>query len=115
MSRAVTYDEALVERVRDLLAARRVVEKRMFGGVAFLLDGHMAVAAGSHGGLMVRIDPADSERLLAEPGAEPMVMGGRPAMKGWLVVHSADLADPAALQVWVARGVRFAESLPPKS
>lgn len=111
----MSYDEALVERVRAFLTDPRIAEKRMFGGVAFLLAGHMAVAASSQGGLMVRIDPAEGERLLTEPGAEPMVMGGRPAMKGWLLVRGACLAEQPTLQAWVERGIRYAESLPPKT
>ncbi len=110
----MSYDEALADRVRALLTDPRISEKRMFGGVAFLLAGHMAVAASSQGGLMVRVDPVEGERLLTEPGAEPMAMGGRPAMKGWLLVRGATLAEQSALEIWVERGIRYAESLPPK-
>ncbi len=111
----MSYDEALADRVRALLAGPRTAEKRMFGGVAFLLAGHIAVAASSQGGLMVRVNPVEGERLLTEPGAEPMIMGGRRAMKGWLLVRGATLADPSALEAWVERGIRYAESLPPKT
>ncbi len=108
----VSYDEALADRVRALLTDPQNDEKRMFGGIAFLVAGRMAVAASSQGGLMVRLDPGDAERLLTEPGAEPMVMGSRAAMKGWLLVRGDTLTDPAALKAWVERGVRYA--LPPK-
>lgn len=110
----MSYEEALADRVRALLAGPQTAEKRMFGGVAFLFAGHMAVAASSQGGLMVRVDPVEGECLLTEPGAEPMIMGGR-AMKGWLLVRGATLADPSALEAWVERGIRYAESLPPKT
>ena len=110
----MSYDEALADRVRGLLTGAGAAEKRMFGGVAFLVHGHMAVAASSQGGLMVRVDPVEGERLLTQPGAEPMVMGGRPSMKGWLLVRGEALSEPSALQAWVERGVRYAQSLPPK-
>ncbi len=111
----MSYDEALAHRVRALLVDQQMSEKHMFGGIAFLVAGHMAVAASSQGGLMVRVDPVDGERLLTEPGAEPVVMGSRPAMKGWILVRGATLADPPALAAWVQRGLRYAQSLPPKS
>ena len=107
------YDEDLADRVRALLHGSRVTEKRMFGGLAFLVDGHMAVAASGQGGLLVRVDPAESERLVSETGAEPMVMRDRP-MKGWLRVDSADVADEATLEQWVQRGLACATALPPK-
>jgi len=109
----VAYDQALAERVRGLVARPGVAEKRMFGGLAFLLHGHLAVAASSRGGLLVRVDPAEGERLLTQAGAEPMVMSGRPT-RGWLHVRADAVAEQAALQTWVERGVRYAESLPPK-
>ena len=111
----MSYDEALADRVRALLIDEQVSEMRMFGGIAFLVAGHMAVAVSSQGGLMVRVDPVDNERLLGEPGAEPVVMGSRPAMKGWILVRGATLADPVALAEWVRRGLRYVQSLPPKS
>ena len=110
----MAYDEELAERVRELLTREPVTEKRMFGGLAFLLGGHMAVAASGQGGLMVRVDPADNEPLLAEPGAEELTMGGRGPMTGWLRVDGDVLADDAALRAWVDRGVTYARSLPPK-
>jgi TfoX/Sxy family transcriptional regulator of competence genes len=109
----VSYDDALADRVRVLLEDADVTEKRMFGGLAFLLDGHMAVAASGQGGLLVRVDPAETERLLTETGAEPMVMRGR-EMKGWVRLPHAEVADESALEEWVQRGIRFAGTLPPK-
>ena len=110
----MAYDEALADRIRDVLAGEPVVEKKMFGGLAFLLGGTMSVAASGSGGLMVRIDPADTERLLAEPGAEEFDMGGRGPMKGWLQVSGGSLQDDATLAAWVERGVGYARSLPAK-
>src|SRR4051812_9720204 len=109
----VPHDEELAERLRDALAQEPgLTEKRMFGGVAFLLGGHMALTASSRGGLMVRGDPARADALLAEPGVETMVMRGRP-MSGWLHVDRDRLAGPA-LQGWVDEGVGYVRSLPPK-
>ena len=110
----MAQDEALADRVRALLAASDVTEKRMFGGLAFLLRGHMAVAVGGQGGLMVRVDPADSERLVRGTPAERMVMRGRP-MQGWLRLDTDELDDDAVLQEWVDRGAQFTLTLPPKS
>ena len=110
----MAYDEDLAGRIRELLAGERVTEKRMFGGLAFLLGGHMSVAASGRGGLMVRIDPDQTEALLAEPGATEFDMGGRGPMKGWLLVASEALNDDAALATWVERGVGYARSLPAK-
>ena len=110
----MSYDAELADRVRSLLTGSGTSERRMFGGVAFLLHGHMAVAASSQGGLMVRVDPVEGERLLTEPGVEPMRMGGRSAMKGWLLVSGDAVAEQSALAAWVERGIRYAQSLPPK-
>jgi len=109
----VSYDEDLADRVRALLTGPSVTEKRMFGGLAFLVDGHMAVATSSQGGLLVRVDPDEGERLVRETAAEPMVMRQR-EMKGWLRVASADVADESVLRSWVQRGVASAAALPPK-
>ena len=109
----MAYDDALADRIRTLVSGPGVTEKRMFGGLAFLLDGHLAVAASGQGGLMVRVDPAESERLVAETGAEPMVMRER-ELKGWLRLASTDVADEPALEAWVQRGLRYAATLPPK-
>jgi hypothetical protein len=109
----MAYDEALAERVRGMLPDVPVVEKKMFGGLAFLLGGNMGVAASGQGGLMVRVDPDQTDSLLREPGATEFEMGGRGPMKGWLRV-SADVLDDETLQAWVDRGVSYARSLPPK-
>ena len=106
----MALDEDLASRVRDLLADEAgISEKRMFGGLAFLADGHMAVAASGQGGLMVRCAPEETESLLAEPGARPMEMQGR-EIDGWLRVDAAS----AELEPWVARGLAYARSLAPK-
>ena len=110
----MAYDEALAARIREHVAGEPVVEKKMFGGLAFLLGGHMAVAASGQGGLMVRVEPSETAALLEEPGAAPFEMGGRGAMKGWLRVATDTVADDAVLARWVARGLAYAGSLPPK-
>lgn len=107
----MAYDEHLAERIRSLLADDPVTEMKMFGGLAFLINGNMAVAAGGEGAMMVRCDPADAEAFI-DDGAEPMVMRGRP-MAGWLTVaHSGLNGD--SLTRWVERGIGYAASLPPK-
>ena len=111
----MAYDEELAERVRRLLAPHAgVTERKMFGGLAFLVDGNMAVAASGQGGILVRVDPAASDRLLSTTKAHPMVMRGRP-MEGWLRVDREDLREKRQLARWVERGVSYAHSLPPKS
>jgi TfoX/Sxy family transcriptional regulator of competence genes len=109
----MSYDGDLAERVRAQLACTRVDEKRMFGSLAFLVGGHMAVAASGQGGLMVRVAPDQTEALLSEQGAEPFEMRGRP-MTGWLRVQADAVQDDDALAQWVRRGVECAGSLPPK-
>jgi hypothetical protein len=110
----VAYDEDLADRIRGLLADEPgVAEQAMFGGLAFLVGGHMAVAASGQGGLMVRVEPAETDALVEEPHAEPMVMRGRP-MQGWLRVADEGVSEEPALERWVARGVAYARSLPPK-
>ena len=110
----MAYDQELAARIRAHVGDRPgLTEQKMFGGLAFLLGGHMAVAASGQGGLLVRVEPAQTEALLAEPGAAPMEMGGRGPMKGWLQVAPAVL-DDATLRAWVDRGVRYAGTLPPK-
>jgi len=112
---SVAYDEHLAERVRELVAANPgLTEKRMFGGLAFLIGGHMSVSASGDGGLLVRVDPEQTKALLAEPHARPMVMRGR-EMDGWLRVDAEGLRDKRALEKWVRRGVAYARSLPPKA
>lgn len=110
----MAYDEELAERIRELLADQPdLTEKKMFGGMAFLVGGNMAVAASGQGGLLVRVDPDQTERLLASTAAFPMEMRGR-AMKGWLRVDAADVRTRRQLQAWVDRGRAYAGSLPPK-
>jgi TfoX/Sxy family transcriptional regulator of competence genes len=111
----VAYDEQLAERIRELIAAEPgLSEKKMFGGLAFLLNGNMAVAASGQGGLLVRVDPEESDELVRASAARPMEMRGR-EMAGWLRVDSGDLGAQEALSAWVERGVAFARSLPAKS
>jgi hypothetical protein len=109
----MAYDEELAERIRGLLPDMPVTEQKMFGGLAFLVGGHMSVAASGRGGLMVRCDPAGTERLVQEDGVTRMEMGGK-EMDGWLRVTSAAVADDAALSRWVDLGTSYAASLPPK-
>lgn len=110
----MAYDEALAARIRDLLAAEPdLAEKKMFGGLAFLLAGNMAVVASGQGGLMVRVDPAERQALLARTKAEPMIMRGSPT-SGWLRVATEHLGRRAQLQAWVDRGTAVARALPPK-
>lgn len=108
----MAYDEDLANLIRECMAGEDgVVEKKMFGGLAFLIGGNMSVAASGQGGLMVRVDPGQTEALLAEPGAKPFEMRGR-AMEGWLRVDGVETRE--ALEPWVARGVAYARSLPAK-
>ena len=110
----MAYDEDLADRLRSQLSGEPVTEKKMFGGLAFLVGGNMAVAASGQGGLLVRVDPTETAQLLAEPGAEEFDMGNRGPMKGWLRVAPDVLDDDATLAVWVDRGVAYAGSLPAK-
>lgn len=110
----MAYDEGFAERIRGLLPDIPVTEKKMFGGLGFLVGGNMSVAASGQGGLLVRIDPAETEALLAEPGAAEFEMGGRGPMKGWLHVDDAALGDDETLRTWIERGVSYAKTLPPK-
>jgi hypothetical protein len=110
----VAYDEALADRIRDLLPEDvELAEQRMFGGLAFLVGGHMAVAASREGGILVRVDPAEWDRLLDGAGVTPMEMRGRP-MTGWLRVAAEQVRTKRQLDTWVRRGVAFARTLPPK-
>ena len=110
----MAYDEDLANRLRELVAGESAVtEKRMFGGLAFLIDGHMAVAVSGQGGLMVRVDPDETDALVAEPHARPFEMRGR-EMRGWLRVDDAGLRTKCQLEPWVKRGVAYVRSLPPK-
>ena len=110
----MAYDEDLAHRIRELLAEEAgVTEMRMFGGLAFLIGGHMAVAASGQGGLMVRAGLDQTEALLAEPHARPFEMRGR-EMRGWVRVDAEGVQTTAGLEPWVRRGVARARALPPK-
>jgi TfoX/Sxy family transcriptional regulator of competence genes len=110
----MAYDQALAQRIHDLVATRDdIVEKQMFGGLAFLVGGNMAVAASGQGGLLVRVDPDESAEFEATTDAYPMEMRGRP-MAGWLRVDAKHVAADGALADWVERGLAYAGSLPPK-
>lgn len=110
----MAYDRHLADRIRELLSTERgVQEKAMFGGLAFLIDGHMAVAVSGQGGLMVRVPPDATEGLLGRAHVTPMVMGGR-KIRGWLRVTDAGVQTRRQLQRWVDRGVAHAKTLPAK-
>jgi hypothetical protein len=112
--RAMPYDEDLADRLRELLAGEPdLSEQKMFGGLAFLIGGNMAVAARGEGGILVRVDPAESDTLVAKTSARPMEMRGR-EMQGWLLVDADDLGTKRELVKWVERGATFARSLPAK-
>jgi TfoX/Sxy family transcriptional regulator of competence genes len=109
----MAYDELLAQRVRAALPALPgLTEKKMFGGLAFLIDGNMACGV-SNDSLMVRIDPAATDAALAQPHVRIFDMTGRP-MKGWIVVERAGIQADADLTNWISQGVAFAQSLPPK-
>jgi TfoX/Sxy family transcriptional regulator of competence genes len=109
----MAYDEGLATRLRDILGDEAgLAEKKMFGGLAILLDGNMA--AGVYGDdLLVRTDPGQQVTLLAEPGTRPFDMTGRP-MKGWIVVDASMCTEDDDLRRWASRGIAHARSLPPK-
>jgi hypothetical protein len=110
----MAYDEALAERIRALVGpGADVTEQKMFGGLAFLVGGHMAIAASGQGGILARVDPGVSDELVASTPAHAMEMRGR-QMPGWLRVDAADVATEPELGAWVERGVGYARSLPPK-
>jgi hypothetical protein len=107
----MAYDEALAERIRELVGKERnLSEMKMFGGLAFLINGNMSVAASGQGGMLVRVDPDESDELVRTTNAELMEMRGR-SMPGWLRVEPRNDKD---VQAWVKRGVAYARSLPPK-
>ncbi|HET7430754.1 MAG TPA: TfoX/Sxy family protein [Nocardioides sp.] len=108
----MAYDEGLAARIRAHLEGAPVVEQKMFGGLAFLLGGHLAVSASGRGGLMVRCAPEDTEALVGEVGVSRMEMRGR-EMDGWLRVSADAVADEESLGRWVERGLAYAGSLPP--
>ena len=110
----MAYDEALAARIRDLLTGEAgLTEQKMFGGLAFLIGGHMAVAASGQGGLLLHVDPEDSEALIATTAARPFEMRGK-QMRGWLRVSTEDVSTKRELRSWVERGASFARSLPAK-
>jgi hypothetical protein len=107
----VPYDTELAHRVRDLLADEpTLAERKMFGGLAFLIDGRMVVAASGEGGLMVRVDPNDAPALLVRDGVEPVRMRGS-AMKGWLRVGAGQIDTDARLERWVQIARRYTATL----
>jgi hypothetical protein len=110
----MAYDEDLANRIRELVSEEPgVVEQKMFGGLAFLIGGHMSVSASGRGGLLLRVPPEETESLLTKPHAEPFEMRGK-TMDGWLRVDADGLKTKRQLERWVARGVDYARSLPPK-
>ncbi|MGH2913632.1 MAG: TfoX/Sxy family protein [Solirubrobacteraceae bacterium] len=110
----MAYDEDLANRIRELIAGEPgVTERKMFGGLAFLIGGHMSVSVSGAGGLLLHVDPAQTEVLRAKPHAGPFVMRGR-EMDGWLRVDPDGVKTRAQLDRWVARGVAYARSLSPK-
>ena len=110
----MAYDEDLADRLRELIGGDSDVgEKKMFGGLAFLAGGHMAVAVSGKGGLMVRVEPSETDALVAKPGVGPFEMRGRP-LDGWVRVGADAVRTKRRLEPWVARGLRYARSLPPK-
>jgi TfoX/Sxy family transcriptional regulator of competence genes len=110
----MAYDEDLANRIREILSPQKgVEEKRMFGGLAFLINGNMSVAASGKGGLMVRVPPAQTAELLTRQHTEPMVMAGRET-RGWLRISAEGIRTKRQLQTWVTRGVDYARSLPSK-
>jgi hypothetical protein len=110
----VAYDEVLADRIRELLVDEAdLTEKKMFGGLAFLIRGHMAVAASGQGGVLVRVDPADSDKLVASSTARPMEMRGR-EMQGWLRVDADSVRTKRQLAKWVGIGATYVRSIPAK-
>lgn len=110
----MAYDVELADRIRYLIGTGPgVTEKKMFGGLAFLVGGNMAISASGQGGALVRVNPADTDDLLAAGDATLAVMGGR-TMQGWLRVSSEDLEADEQLTEWVSRAMAYAQSLPPK-
>jgi TfoX/Sxy family transcriptional regulator of competence genes len=110
----VAYDEELADRIRQLIGGGDdLTETKMFGGLAFLIGGNMAIAASGQGGVLVRVDPEQSDALAAKTSARPMEMRGR-EMRGWLRVDSDDVRTKRQLARWVDLGTAYARSLPPK-
>ena len=110
----MSYDEALADRIRNLVSSQAgISEKQMFGGIAFLIYGNMAIAASGQGGILVRVDPKQTEELLANTEATMMEMRGV-SMPGWLRLTSKDVQDDEELTRWVKLGVEYALTLLPK-
>jgi TfoX/Sxy family transcriptional regulator of competence genes len=110
----MAYDEELANRLREVLQGEcGLTEKRMFGGLAFLVGGNMAVSASSKGGLLLRVDPAQTEALVGDPHVGPFEMRGR-EMDGWLRVDVQAIETDDELRRWVSYGVTYARTLPPK-
>ena len=110
----MAYDEELADRIREQIGdEQNLTEKKMFGGLAFLVGGNMAIAASGQGGLLVRVDPEESDQLVSSTEATTMEMRGR-EMKGWLRVASEHVGTKEQLAEWVERGTSYARSLPPK-
>jgi hypothetical protein len=110
----MAYDEHLAQRIRELVAQEPgLTEKKMFGGLAFLISGNMAVSASGQGGLLLHINPDETDALLKKPHARPFEMRGR-EMQGWLRVEAEGVQTKQQLERWVARGVGYARSLPAK-
>ncbi|AYE96062.1 RNA methyltransferase [Mycobacterium paragordonae] len=107
------YDTDLANRIRELLAPEPTDEMQMFGGLAFLIGGNMAVAVSGQGGLLVRVPREDTDRLLGHAHVSPMVMAGRET-RGWLRVAAEGVKTQRQLRTWVNRGADYARSLPPK-
>lgn len=110
----MSYDPELADRIRALLGGRAVEEKRMFGGLAFLVNGHMSVSASREGGLLIRCEPDQTEALLQQPGAEEFSMSNRGPMSGWLRVSADAVENDDDLSQWVDRSYLYAQSLPAK-
>ena len=110
----MAYDEELADRIREAIGSEpALTEQKMFGGLAFLIGGNMAVGASGQGGLLVRVDPAESDALVESTNASLMEMRGR-QMRGWLRVDAEDVRDDRELAAWVERGTGYARSLPAK-
>ncbi len=114
----MAYDEDLANRLREVLSDHaavpgRLTEKRMFGGLGFMINGHLAVSASGQGGLLLRCDPEQTEALVGNDGVDRFVMRGR-ELDGWLHVLESAILTKARLKTWVGYGVAYAESLPPQ-
>ena len=110
----MAYDEELADRIREAIGdAASITEARMFGGLAFLCSGHTAICASGQGGILVRVVPDETDRLIESTAAVPMVMRGG-EVRGWVRVAADDVRTKRQLDPWVRRGLAYASSLPPK-